>query len=455
MGSDRKGKSLKIIFFEYLLGVGAGLALAILLSMIILDGFYSAGVIVPANYTENQILKNRSNISNAEKFDESLIPANTNYVYLSTDGEVIQSNMNEETQQKAEQFHNGEDIYVPYLSLIEIKRMDGYVIISYQVAPYYTSAWMEKHFPKIDFLFTILLIFFCAISVFIVTLIWVKRIKRQLAPMFDASSKIAKQQLDFEVGNSNIKEFNDVLNSLEKMKNALSDSLRENWLQEENKRKQISALTHDLKTPISIVKGNAELLKDTHLSEEQKTYVDFILKSANRISDYSITLMDMNKLDQMSDFELKKVQIIKVVEKTKELAKEITSINNLMLRETINFKDGNVMIDIKLFERVIQNILSNAIQYAPEKSTIELSIMTMNNYLKIAISDQGQGFSNEDLAHGTEQFYQGDKSRHSSVSHGLGLYIAKEIVHMHDGNIQLENRKDGNGAKVSLLLPII
>ena len=87
-------------------------------------------------------------------------------------------------------------------------------------------------------------------SAFVATLIWAKRITRQLSPMLEASDKIANQELDFEIGSSNIKEFNDVLNSLDIMKKALSDSLRENWIKEENKRSQISALMHDLKTPV-------------------------------------------------------------------------------------------------------------------------------------------------------------------------------------------------------------
>ena len=313
---------------------------------------------------------------------------------------------------------------------------------------------MEKNFPKINFLFATLIIIFCFISTFAVTLIWVKRIKRQLSPMLEASDKIAKQELDFEIGSSHIKEFNDVLNSLDKMKTALSDSLTENWIQEENKRSQISALTHDLKTPISIVKGNAELLKETSLSEEQKTYVDFIVKNSNRISDYSIALMDMNKSNQINNFEPQKVQVTTVVKKIKELAKEITSVNKLMLSETISFEDRILMIDIKLFERVIQNILSNAVQYAPERSVIELTLITTNSKLEISISDQGKGFSEEDLEHGMEQFYRGDKSRHSSINYGLGLYTSAQIIALHNGKIFLKNNLSEAGAVVMVELPL-
>ena len=272
--------------------------------------------------------------------------------------------------------------------------------------------------------------------------------------MLEAADKIAKQELDFEIGSSHIKEFNDVLNSLDKMKIALSDSLMENWIQEENKRNQISALTHDLKTPISIVKGNAELLKETSLSEEQKTYVDFIIKNSNRISDYSIALMNMNRSNQINYFKPQKVQVTTVVEKIKELAKEITSVNKLILSETINFEDRILMIDTKLFERVIQNILSNAVQYAPAKSIIELSLITTNSKLEISISDQGQGFSKEDLEHAMEQFYRGDKSRHSSINYGLGLYTSAQIMALHSGKILLQNKLSEDGAIVKVELPL-
>lgn len=450
----RKGQSLKIVFLKYLVTVGFGLVGAIVLVLLTFTAFYSVGLIIPANYTENQILENKINISSAEKFDESLMPNHTSYTYFSSDGEIIQSNMNKEIKQKAEKFHNGEEATSPSSSFIEIKRTDGYVVINYQVVPHYTNAWMEKIFPKINFLFAALIIIFCFISTFAVTLIWVKQITRQLSPMLEAADKIAKQELDFEIGSSHIKEFNDVLNSLDKMKIALSDSLMENWIQEENKRSQISALTHDLKTPISIVKGNAELLKETSLSEEQKTYVDFIIKNSNRISDYSIALMNMNRSNQINNFKPQKVQVTTVVEKIKELAKEITSVNKLILSETINFEDRILMIDTKLFERVIQNILSNAVQYAPAKSIIELSLITTNSKLEISISDQGQGFSKEDLEHAMEQFYRGDKSRHSSINYGLGLYTSAQIMALHSGKILLQNKLSEDGAIVKVELPL-
>lgn len=451
---NRKGQSLKIIFLKYLFSVGIGLLIAIGLALITFNWFNQVGLIRPANYTESQILTNKSVIANANRFDESLLPNHTSYVYLSLDGDVIQSNMSAKIKRMAKGFHNGKVISIPASSFIEIKRPDGYLVINYQVMPFYTNPWMEKYFPKINSLFTILLIVFCFISTVIITLWWVRRVKKQLVPVLEASDKIANQELEFEIGSSNIKEFNAVLNGLEKLKIALADSLRENWTQEENKRSQISALTHDLKTPIAVVQGNAELLNMTALTSEQQMYVEYIIKNSERIAAYTESLMVMNNSSNLDFLTLQKVKVSAVITRVREIAKELALINKRTLSESINCKDTFVVIDMKLFERVIQNVVSNAVRYSPTNTKIELMIAVEDEILSITVGDDGRGFSEEDLVRGTEQFYRGDKSRHSATNYGLGLYNAAKIMSLHNGRIKLENKLNQNGAKVTLELPL-
>lgn len=451
----RKGQSLKIVFLKYLMTVGVGLGCAIVLALLTFTAFYSVGLILPANHTENLLQENKYKILNKIDFDEALIPKGASYMFLSPDGEVIKTNMDEAIQLKAKNFHNHEGFSTPYSSFIEFKRNDGYVLIHYSLEPHYNNDWMEKYFPSVDLLLIFLLIIFFLMSAFVATLFWAKRITRQLSPMLEASDKIANQELDFEIGSSNIKEFNDVLNSLDIMKKALSDSLRENWIKEENKRSQISALMHDLKTPVSIVQGNAELLKVTDLTDEQKDYVEYIIKNSTRISDYTKALMEMNQSIKLNSLNLKKVKVSEIIERVSEIAREITLIHDRTISKSINCEDSDVMIDIQLFERVIQNIFSNAIQYSPDKSNIELLIMTTDEILSISVIDEGPGFSNEDLKRGTEQFYRGDKSRHSATNYGLGLYNSWKIMLLHNGRIILENNSDKHGASVKLELPLL
>ncbi len=455
MGLSKNGQPLEVVFLKYLISVGAGLIFAITLSFIVLASFIRLNIIEPANYLETQIINNKSKIETNEIFDESLIPSDARYIFLSEEGKIIKTNMKGESIKKAIDFHDREEVSTSSSSFMEIKRKDGYVVINYLIRSHYTNAWIEKYFPKVDNLFVSLLFLFCLVNSLLITLFWGRRIKIQLSPMLEVSEKIAKNELDFKIEGSNIKEFNEVLNGLDKMRIALSDSLKENWTQQENKINQVSALTHDLKTPISIVMGNGELLRETDLTSEQKDYVEFIIKNSKRILEYTNALMDMIKSNKSDDLDLKKIKVSDFVDRICEIAKEMTLVNSRDLSLKPCYGEGFVNIDMKLFERVIHNVLSNAIQYSQKNSYIELNFFTDDKRLLIYVINSGSEFSKEDMVRGTEEFYRGDKSRHSSTNYGLGLYISSRILEIHGGKITLENDKNGGGAKVELEIPLI
>lgn len=450
-----KGQSLKNILFKYLLSIGLGLVLSVGLILAFVSASYKFEWIFPANYTENLILEKRTDIATSKNFDKSLLPNNTSYLFLSKDEKVVETNMNKNIQDIAFSYHKGSGYYSnANLSFMEIQRSDGYVLVAYNLKPYYKSTWMQKNLPQINILLLILLIIFCLISIVTTTLIWAKKISKELNPLLEASEEIGKQNLDFQVKKSNIQEFNAILDSLEKMKVGLSESLRTNWREEEKKRNQISALSHDIKTPLSIIKGNSELLGETNLTEDQESYLGYIRKNTNRIGKYIETLMLVNKSNQANELNFTQIRAKEFVENIEKLAKEFTSTYKLNLLEDINYDDDFLIVDLKNFERAFLNILSNAEEHSPKNSTIELLISSKSDELKISIVDQGHGFTGEDLLYATDQFYQGDKSRHSKENYGIGLFVAEQIIKMHGGSLILENRTDTIGAKVSIVLPV-
>ena len=449
-----KGQSLKNILFKYLLSIALGLVISVGLIMAFISASYQFKWIFPANYTENLILEKRTDIATSKNFEKSLLPDNTSYLFLSKDEKVIETNMNKNIQDIAFNYHKGSGNSNSNLSFMEIQRSDGYVLVAYDLKPFYKSPWMQKNLPQINILLLTLLIIFCFISIITITLIWAKKISKELNPLLEASEEIGKQNLDFQVKKSNIQEFNAILDSLEKMKVGLSESLRTNWREEEKKRNQISALSHDIKTPVSIIKGNSELLGETKLTEEQETYLNYIRKNTSRIDKYIQTLMLVNKSNQANELNFTQIRAKEFVENIEKLAKEFTSTYKLNLLEDINYDNGILIVDLKNFERAFLNILSNAEEHSPKNSTIELLICSKADELKISILDQGHGFTGEDLLYATDQFYQGDKSRHSKENHGIGLFVAEQIIDMHGGSLVLENRTDEIGAQVSILLPV-
>lgn len=449
-----KGQSLKNILLKYLLSIGLGLTISVLLILAFISASYQFKWIFPANHTESLILKKRIDIATSKNFDKSLLPNNTSYLFLAKDEKVVETNMNKNIQDIAFKYHKGSVNSNSNLSFMEIQRSDGYVLVAYDLKPFYKSPWMQKNLPQINILLLILLIIFCLISIITITLIWAKKISKELNPLLEASEEIGKQNLDFQVKKSNIQEFNVILDSLEKMKVGLSESLRTNWREEEKKRNQISALSHDIKTPLSIIKGNSELLGETKLTEEQQTYLNYIRKNTSRIDKYIQTLMLVNKSNQANELNFTQIRAKEFVENIEKLVKEFTSTYKLNLLEDINYDDDFLIVDLKNFERAFLNILSNAEEQSPKSSTIKLLICSKADELQISIVDQGHGFSSEDLLYATDQFYQGDKSRHSKENYGIGLFVAEQIIKMHGGSLILENRTDECGAKVSILLPV-
>lgn len=449
-----KGQSLKNILFKYLLSIALGLVISVGLIMAFISASYQFKWIFPANYTENLILEKRTDIATAKNFEKSLLPDNTSYLFLSKDEKVIETNMNKNIQDIAFNYHKGSVNSNSNLSFMEIQRSDGYVLVAYDLKPFYKSPWMQKNLPQINILLLTLLIIFCFISIITITLIWAKKISKELNPLLEASEEIRKQNLDFQVKKSNVQEFNVILESLEKIKLGLSESLRTNWREEEKKRNQISALSHDIKTPVSIIKGNSELLGETKLTEEQETYLNYIRKNTSRIDKYIQTLMLVNKSNQANELNFTQIRAKEFVENIEKLAKEFTSTYKLNLLEDINYDDDFLIVDLKNFERAFLNILSNAKEQSPKNSTIKLIICSKAAKLEISILDQGHGFTGEDLLYAKDQFYQGDKSRHSKENYGIGLFVAEQIIDMHGGSLVLENRTDEIGAQVSILLPV-
>lgn len=449
-----KGQSLKNILFKYLLSIALGLVISVGLIIAFISASYQFKWIFPANYTENLILEKRTDIATAKNFEKSLLPDNTSYLFLSKDEKVIETNMNKNIQDIAFNYHKGSVNSNSNLSFMEIQRSDGYVLVAYDLKPFYKSPWMRKNLPQINILLLTLLIIFCFISIITITLIWAKKISKELNPLLEASEEIRKQNLDFQVKKSNVQEFNVILESLEKIKLGLSESLRTNWREEEKKRNQISALSHDIKTPVSIIKGNSELLGETKLTEEQETYLNYIRKNTSRIDKYIQTLMLVNKSNQANELNFTQIRAKEFVENIEKLAKEFTSTYKLNLLEDINYDDDFLIVDLKNFERAFLNILSNAKEQSPKSSTIKLIICSKTDKLQISILDQGHGFTGEDLLYAKDQFYQGDKSRHSKENYGIGLFVAKQIIDMHGGSLVLENRTDEIGAQVSILLPV-
>ncbi|MDO5718614.1 MAG: HAMP domain-containing sensor histidine kinase [Tissierellia bacterium] len=447
--------SLKGIFFRYFFSI---VSLSIIITLMII-GLFMLGIknefILPANAIEYSIKISENQIANSKDFDSSLIPKGAKYILLSKNNEIIESNMNETEVKDAISYLKGDrDINSYDGYYFSIKRDDGLCLIHYYLRASFSIDFFNKYLPNIDILFIGIYLIAIFLSIIAISFLFAKKLNNQLLPILNAAEKISEQDLDFEVGKSNIKELNHILKAISDMKDALKESLTKQWREEQLKKEQISALAHDIKTPLTIIRINVELLKSSELNEKDIEYTESAINNINRIEDYLRLLIELNSKNEAYGANIKQSNTDEFLSELKKQVDEIIKTKQIKIDFHISELPKKIYIDEKLISRAIINIISNAVDFSDFGSSIKFSLESYDNNLIFIILDEGIGFSPEDLKNAKNQFYIGDKSRNKKSNYGMGLYIADTIANLHGGDLIIENSDKTNGAKVTIKIPI-
>ena len=453
----KREHSLRTLLLSYVVSLTVLSAISSLLILSLFSLSYRFGVVIPANQVESDLSALRSDIETSKVFNPNVLPDGTRYVFLTRDFKLKKSNMPVNLQEESllnYQFKNAHGGIYGYFQSFE--RSDGIVIVNYQLSPRYRNAWMNQYFPNADLMMigsmmvSILLIFV------VLTFFYDNKLRQQLRQILRATEKIAEQDLDFQTSRSTIKEFNQVLSGLDHMRVALRESLMENWKAEQDKQNQISALTHDLKTPLTVARGNAELLAMTPLDAEQMDLLEHFQKGIAQVDAYVKELSELNKTSLTKSLTLEDISVKEFVEdiydQTLSLA-QTKQINVAFDKKDIK-KEIIGHWDRSLLNRAFMNIVSNAVEHTPSGSQLLLTARVEEDEFTFICLDSGPGFSLESLAKATQLFYQEDKSRQSRNHSGLGLTIANDIVCLHHGSLSLSNDDNTGGAKVTIILPL-
>ena len=453
----KREHSLRTLLLSYVVSLTVLSAISSLLILSLFSLSYRFGVVIPANQVESDLSAVRNEIETSKVFNPDVLPDGTSYVFLTREFKLKKSNMPVNLQEESllnYQFKNAHGGIYGYFQSFE--RSDGIVIVNYQLSPRYRNEWMNHHFPNADLLMigsmivSILLIFIA------LTFYYANKLRQQLRPILRATEKIAEQDLEFQTSRSTIKEFNQVLSGLDHMRAALRDSLMETWKAEQDKQNQISALTHDLKTPLTVARGNAELLAMTPLDAEQMDLLEHFQKGITQVDSYVKELSELNKASLTKTLTLEDISVREFVEdiydQTLSLA-QTKQINVVFDKKEIE-KEIIGHWDRSLLNRAFMNIVSNAVEHTPSCSQLLLASRVEEDEFKFICLDSGPGFSLESLEKATQLFYQEDKSRQSRNHSGLGLTIANDIIRLHHGSLALSNDDNTHGARVTIILPL-
>ncbi len=289
-----------------------------------------------------------------------------------------------------------------------------------------------------------------------ITVILSKSILNPIRELTLAADKIKTGKLDFEVMRASDEEVDALCKSFDEMRVKLKQSREKEEAYKAERSMLLANLSHDLKTPITSIKGYVEGIQDgvADTPDKMERYLRTIYAKANAIDEMVNNLsvfskLEMNKLQ--FDFELGDInQFLRdILEECKlDLQK-----NNMTLHERIPNKQVIIKIDYQKMHRVIVNLIENAMKYKEgDKGELSVSTEVANGGVFIKVSDRGIGISQSELKKVFEGFYRSDPSRTPNIKgSGLGLGIAREIIEQHGGKIWI---KSENGTTVFMYLPV-
>ena len=211
------------------------------------------------------------------------------------------------------------------------------------------------------------------------------------------------------------------------------------------RRELIANVAHDLRSPIASIRGYLETMqiRDKQISDtERKRYISILLESICGLEKLIEQLFELSKLDarqiqpDQEPFSIKDL-VYDVMMKFMPQAEK----NNITLQAKIDDGLPQAYADIRMIERVLSNLIDNAIRYTPAQGKVILDAVVKDSKLQLSISDTGKGIADEDIPHIFDRFYRAEKSRSISTGgSGLGLSIVKKIMEIHENNIQVESK---------------
>lgn len=257
-----------------------------------------------------------------------------------------------------------------------------------------------------------------------------------LQEILDATKALSKGDFKVKLKPKNsygeYDEFDLIKVDLNRMANELSKS-------EMLKNDFIANVSHEIKTPISIINNYVKLLSNDSLTKEEKDkYLANIKYACSKLSNLISNILKLNKLDnQRLKVDLKKFNL------SESIINQIVQFEELIEQKEIELicdieEDLYIISEESYLEIIWNNLISNAIKFTEPKGTIKISLKKVENKYQIMISDTGIGMDKETGAHIFDKFYQGDTSR-SKEGNGLGLALVKRVIDLLGGSISVES----------------
>ncbi|TCT17534.1 HAMP domain-containing protein [Melghiribacillus thermohalophilus] len=324
---------------------------------------------------------------------------------------------------------------------------------SFQAEPFHT-------------LYQVLKDIFISLSIGLLTLIvlivgWTWYISRTilypLKQIYTATEEMKEGNLSYPIQYNKKDEIGHFVHGFNLMRKHLKQSIEKQKQYEKSRKELIASISHDLRTPLSSIKGYVEGLMDgvARTEEMQKKYLRVIKDKTDQLDHLIEDLFEFSKL------ELNQLPVERVYVNSQEFFNEVLRGIEMDVEQKgvqLNVEDPVpsvcIHIDPQRIQQVLLNLMYNSVRYGASTISIHISENRVKGHLQVQLTDDGNGISKEDLPYIFNRFYRGEKSR--SREHGgsgLGLAIVKSIIQTHDGEIRAES-EEGQGSRFTFTLPL-
>lgn len=283
--------------------------------------------------------------------------------------------------------------------------------------------------------------------------VWIyRKMKKPLDMLLDGMNAFAEGELSTELSYEGPREFESIFYSFNKMAAQLKESEKAKEQLILEKQRMLADISHDLKTPITVIQGYAKAVSDGLVSREaQKQHLDTIYQKAESLTDLINTFYDYSKLEH-PEFRLVRVEQDLAEFMREYLASKYDEIELLGFGLEVEIPEREVIYSFDEVQlcRVFENILSNSLKHNPPGTTLYITLQQTERSIRIEMGDNGIGIPIELQDKLFEPFTVGDDSRHNRQGSGLGLAVAGKIIELHGGALFLEEA--GNPAISTLFV---
>lgn len=440
------------LFWRYLVTTGTLAALLCVLWLLLFNVLVNMDIVMSA-YTAARALPDTEKMLQAqERFEPDEIPFFYEWA-LTEDGRITESSMNKKQLGYAYDELAGYSAphgwpYTQHFYVVPLA--DGRsVLLEYDYSVCYADPELQELLPDFQICYIGLLLVLLVLLIAVCTGHYTRILRKDTQAVRAACELVRRQRLEEPLTESaRVKELAAALHTIDTLRCELAASLKEQWTAEQQKSETIAALAHDLKTPLTVILGNAELLSEDAPTCEQKEMAETIVRNAEHAEGYVESLrklaagsLALSCISQVSFGEL----FLECVQRGRDLAavqgQELTA-------EAPEERLAKKMLSLEKKEvlRAVENLLSNAARFTPAGGKITIGAAERGGLAGIWVQDSGPGFSAEALSKAGKTFYTQEGSRPKDGHMGMGLYFAAQTAQRHKGKLELENRPAGGRA---------